>query len=804
MKKQILSESANRVDKTHQLRKAKQPQKTPYTHKPEDMSLEQWQIALRREYGLAQKLKMENIGDDPVFSEFAVTNPISRKKYRVVIRGGAPGHNYCSCPDFSVNTLGTCKHIEFVLAKIMKKRATRALLQAGYHPPFAEIHLKYGSKREVRFQPGVRSSAELIRQAGRYFDGNDVLRPEVFAKLDAFRKIAEGMGEEVRCYKDAQNFIGEAMERAGLLEKIDKFFPGGDQDPAFEKLLRVFLFPYQRTGALFAAKTGRCLIADEMGLGKTIQAIAAAEILARAAGIRRVLVVAPSSLKHQWQQEIEKFSGRSALIIQGTFRSRAAGYAADSFFKITNYDVIPPDMQLISSWSPDLIVLDEAQRIKNWKTKTAQSVKQLRSQYAMVLTGTPLENRLEELHSIVQFVDFFHLGPLFRFLNTHQQVDEHGKVTGYRNLSVISESLESILLRRTKAEVLSQLPERLEKKIFIEMTELQWRHHQGCQKAVAEIVAKWRRLRFLSEKDKHRLMCALQEMRMVCNSTYLVDPETDVGNKIPEVAALLDEVLERPEEKIVIFSQWLRSHELLIRHLEKRGFAYSFFHGDVSLKRRHALVQRFKEDPACRLFLATDAGGVGLNLQNASVVINVDQPWNPAVLEQRIGRVHRFGQQRTVRVIHFIAQNTIEHNMLSRLAFKKELFKGVLDGGQDEVSFGGTRLNQFMESVEKITNPEKEDFSEFYSADLKPDRKQEKNSRTGKVSLLQFLKIRWLGKVIHKPPLPIKAAEKQPRNQNSQNPKSTDAGMFSLPRRLVLRIFTFIKSLRGNKHEEKK
>ena len=127
------------------------------------------------------------------------------------------------------------------------------------------------------------------------------------------------------------------------------------------------------------------------------------------------------------------------------------------------------------------------------------------------------------------------------------------------------------------------------------------------------------------------------------------------------------------------------------------------FHGGVPGPQRKHLIQRFKEDPDCRLFLSTDAGGVGLNLQNAAAVVNLDQPWNPAVLEQRIGRVHRLGQHRPVRVVHFIAQGTIEEGMLSLLAFKSAMFSGVLDGGQDEVFMGGTRLKRFMESVEKAT-----------------------------------------------------------------------------------------------------
>jgi superfamily II DNA/RNA helicase len=144
-------------------------------------------------------------------------------------------------------------------------------------------------------------------------------------------------------------------------------------------------------------------------------------------------------------------------------------------------------------------------------------------------------------------------------------------------------------------------------------------------------------------------------------------------------------------------------HELLARRLKRKRIGHVLFHGGVESSRRKTLVVRFREDDSCRVFLATDAGGVGLNLQHASVVINMDVPWNPAVLEQRIGRVHRLGQKQPVRVVNFIAQGTIEEGMLSVLKFKKSLFAGVLDGGASSVFLGGSRLARFMEAVEKTT-----------------------------------------------------------------------------------------------------
>jgi len=695
--------SRTRRRKPSKGRSASAEKKLSRLRKPEEMSLEEWQVALRRQFGREQSFRFKNVGQHPVFSEFEVTNPQTERTYRVAIRGCGLGENYCSCPDFAVNTLGTCKHVEFMLAKLGRRRSAKLALAAGYQPAFSEIYLQYGAQRVVVFRPGTECPSALKGYARRYFDEQYRLTPDGFGRFHTFLRRAQAGNHEVRCYEDALGFIAQVRDKATLLHEVDKAFPSGIRSKSFRKLLKADLYPYQRAGALFAARTGRCLIADDMGLGKTIQAIAAAEILADVRGLERVLVVSPTSLKHQWKREIEKFTDREAIVVEGLLARRAQLYRADSFYKLTNYDVVHRDLDLIRRWEPELVILDEAQRIKNWKTRTAQSVKRLESQYAFVLTGTPLENRLEELYSIVEFVDRFRLGPMFRFLAEHQHVEETGRVVGYRNLSQISRTLEPILIRRTKQKVLPELPERLDKQLFVPMTAEQMKHHEENREIVARIVAKWRRYGFLSEADQRRLLIALQNMRMACNSTYLLDKKTDFGVKADEVIDLLSDVLEEPDTKVVIFSQWVRMHELVVRRLEARKWDHVMFYGGVPGPQRKNLIRRFKEDPACRLFLSTDAGGVGLNLQHASAVVNLDQPWNPAVLEQRIGRVHRLGQHRPVRVLHLIAQGTIEEGMLSLLGFKTAMFAGVLDGGQDEVFLGGTRLKRFMESVEKAT-----------------------------------------------------------------------------------------------------
>lgn len=682
----------------------KRAKKLSRTHKPAELSVHEWQRALREQFAPEAGLSIQNQTAEPVFSEFRVFNPASQRAYRVVIRGETPGRNYCSCPDYAVNTLGTCKHIEAVLHRL-RRRHSRAL-RAGWQPPFSEVYVQYGECRQVRFAAAQDCPEALRRLARRHFDADGVLLPDAPRHWDQFISEARRTGHELRVYDDALARIAELRDDELRQARLAARYEGRGAQAAWNGLLKTELLPYQRTGALFAARAGRALIADEMGLGKTIQAIAAAELLAREFGLERALVVCPTSLKAQWQREIERFSQRSALVIQGPLHERARQLrdGDGAFFKIVNYDVIHRDFDAIADWSPELVILDEAQRIKNWQTRAARTVKQIQSRYALVLTGTPLENRIEELHSIVEFVDRHRLGPLFAFKAAHEMIEPEGtRVVGYRDLDRINQTLAPVLIRRTKKEVLSQLPPRMDKNFFVPMTPPQWNHHDENRVTVAKLVAKWRRYRFLTDADQLRLRIALQNMRMACDSTYLLDKETRHQTKIDELDRLLSEIFEQPDAKAVIFSQWVRMNELVAERLDDRGWRHVHLHGGVPGRDRAELVRALREDADCRVFLSTDAGGVGLNLQEAAVVINVDLPWNPAVLEQRIGRVHRMGQKRPVRVVNFVSEGTIEHGMLSLLSFKRSVFAGVLDGTENEVFMGESAMSRFMKTVETAT-----------------------------------------------------------------------------------------------------
>ena len=340
-------------------------------------------------------------------------------------------------------------------------------------------------------------------------------------------------------------------------------------------------------------------------------------------------------------------------------------------------------------------------------------MRRIQSNYALVLSGTPLENRLEELYSIVELVDQFLLSPYYQFRDRYLVTDETGRTVGYRNLQEVSRRIRRVLIRRSKQDVALQLPARIDKNLFVPMTQEQLDAHNELKMQAARLVAKWHRMHFLSEMDRKQLLLTLSQMRMTCDSLFVLDERSRADTKVEEVMNILDEagvITGDNSQKVVIFSQWERMTRLVAQELERSGVEYTYLHGNVPPRERKERVEAFCSSPSVRVFLSTDAGSVGLNLQAASVVINLDVPWNPAVLEQRIGRVHRIGQQHGVEVINLISAGTIEEDMLSKLRFKASLFEGVLDGGADAVFLGDDHfegllsgLSNYMEESETAT-----------------------------------------------------------------------------------------------------
>jgi superfamily II DNA or RNA helicase len=658
------------------------------------------EIAARRERAQGAVAQILARPEGKVYGDYQI-RAASNKVYRVAMRGPGLFENYCSCRDFAVNTLGTCKHIEALLLRL--RRRDGKAFDGKFRRTRASLSLHYGQTLGVRLRLPLSPSPALQALARDCFDESGLLksnRLRNFEKLmDALRRADDQavVYSDVLDHIDRENEIAEGLELERKL--LAKFRCG--RDP-LGGVLKASLLPYQVRGAIFASCRGRVVLADDMGLGKTVQALAATELLRRRRGIRRVLIVAPASVKYQWKMEIEKFTGLDVQVIEGLVPQRQLQYASPKFFNLTNYELVLKDIKYLHELKPELIILDEAQRIRNWATATARTIKQLKSRYAFVLTGTPLENKLEELFSVVEFVDGRRLGPAFRFLQEHRMEDENGKLLGYRGLDQIHRKLEPILLRRTRKEVLKDLPPRTDQIFRVPLTKEQAEPYWEQHDILARVMHKWQSKGWLSEIDLRRITCCLQNMRMLCNSTFLFDKATHHSPKLAEFREIIRELALEEKRKVVVFSEYERMTYLAGEELRKMKIGFVSLHGAIPARKRGALIDAFHRDPECRVFLSTDAGGVGLNLQAASAVINFEPPWNPARLEQRIGRVYRLGQSHPVQVIHLLTEKTIEERVWETLELKKSLFAGLFDSPTSEVSFAKLGRRSVLQAVKEI------------------------------------------------------------------------------------------------------
>ena len=646
------------------------PERTPIESFSDEELVKQ-AISERTERAKTQKMRLKSLNPKKLWADYTVTNNTSGKTYRVALRGWERGESYCTCPDFRKNTLGTCKHILHVLDKV-KGRFNKTVRETPCQIKEMAVYLRYGRELELRLLIPEYVDVKAMT-ALRPLRGKPI--KNVRDLLDRIRTL-ERLGYEVNIYPDAEEYINKELYIERVKKKVKEIRKNPRNHPLRKTLLKAELLPYQLDGIAFAVGVGRAVIADDMGLGKTIQGIGVAELLSQDVDISKVLIICPASLKSQWRLEIKRFADRSCQIVLGNAQERAAQYDSPCFFTVCNYEQVLRDILSIEKVKWDLIILDEGQRIKNWEAKTSQMVKALRSPFALVLSGTPLENRLEELFSIVEFIDDRRLGPAFRFYNKYRVTDEKGKLLGYKNLDDLRKRLKPVLLRRTRQKVIKELPPRTTEIRRIPPTDQQFKLHNGHKRIVSSIISK----KYISEMDLLRLQKALLMCRMAANSTFLVDKNPPgYSSKLEELDVLIDQLMGEEDRKIVLFSEWTTMLNLIEPLLNKRELGYVRLDGSVPQKKRQGLMHQFQNDPQCKLFVSTNAGSTGLNLQAANTVINVDLPWNPAVLEQRIGRAHRMGQKRPVQVFLLVTEDTLEESLLGTLAAKQALFLAALD-----------------------------------------------------------------------------------------------------------------------------
>ena len=528
--------------------------------------------------------------------------------------------------------------------------------------------------------PGIVNFLNLLEDLGL----ENIKDNEVYIDKSKVLYIQEKLKDRNLSFIKGGNVLQEIVEKLLNKEFKRKLVP---------KALNAELRPYQKEGFKWINEITDLgfggVLADDMGLGKTLQIIAF--LLSQKKS--KSIVVVPTSVIYNWMDEFEKFAPRIRVGLVHGSKSKRDKVLRDfkrglgikieeenlkekSYEKydvlLTTYGTLKNDEKAYENLSFDYCIIDEAQNIKNPTVQATLSVKNIKSRCNIALTGTPIENNLMELWSIFDFV-------MPGYLFTKERFRERF-ILDESNLSELKSLITPFILRRLKEDVLSELPEKLEKKYLVEMKGKQKQLYSFYVKAIKNQLNENKS----SEKcgrDKINLFAYLTKLREICLDPSLVVPDyTGGSSKLTVVKEIVKDASESGK-KILLFSQFTSVLKKIEEDFKKEDISYLYLDGGTSAKDRVERVKRFNEDSNIKVFLISlKAGGVGLNLTSASVVIHFDPWWNPAVEEQATDRAHRFGQENKVEVIKLVAKDTIEEKIVLMQEDKRELIQSLMDG----------------------------------------------------------------------------------------------------------------------------
>lgn len=488
--------------------------------------------------------------------------------------------------------------------------------------------------------------------------------------------------------------------------------------------LKVPLYPFQNFGANFLAhvveKKGFAMLGDLMGLGKTPQAIAASQILSKTVHSRKTFIICLSPLKIQWARDgVEKFTDSSALVIRGTPAQRKALYEQidDYDYIITSYELVLKDIEILLSTQKinpqlDLLIVDEAHKLKNRAGKINHAVSELAKTipYRIFLTGTPIMNRPEELFGVFQAAASDAFGKFNAFAKKHLNYQYNGRfndLVGYRNLDNLRDTLAQYFLRRTDKEVDMDLPDKIEVNDYVEMTEFQRKLDKMIDNDY-QIAKKKLDGMYKNNAPQQQIeamkgaMQGYMNMRIALfdspelftlstseniRDTYGTIVEDNIKSadspKLNRLVDIVEEIVDN-NHKVIIFSQFKRMVHVIKKEIEKRlNVPVITYHGELDEKSRDARVQAFRNDKDYKIFVGTEAASTGLNLQISKYLINFDLPWNPAIFEQRKGRVRRIGSTHSsVKVINLLVKDSIDEQMYEVIVKKQNVFNALVENNQ--------------------------------------------------------------------------------------------------------------------------
>ncbi|MGM9530714.1 SNF2-related protein, partial [Intestinibacter sp.] len=505
---------------------------------------------------------------------------------------------------------------------------------------------------------------------GSYLDLRDNDLEKIFKLIDVLDiysdlekiKIPNNKSIFLDSMLEELNFVSGKKYVDNVIKKYDKL----NKNMEIPKNLNATLRDYQVEGFEFLKTLANYgfggILADEMGLGKTVQTLA----FLLSEQNKKSMVITPTALIYNWKSEFERFTPdiKVVLVYGGREkRQKILKNRKDYDVILTTYGTYKNDIKEYEDIEFDYLVIDEAQNIKNPNSETTKSIKKIKAKSKFALTGTPIENNLVELWSIFDFVMPGYLYTKDKFEKTFVNDD--------KNIEALKNMIKPFILRRRKKDVIDELPDKIEQKFYVELD----KEHKKVYKAFVSLL---KRQIVESDADNMTLFANLTKLRMLS-----ISPEVVVKNyrgKNSKLEMLVKIIKSSKNRKILVFSQFTKILGLIADRLEKENISFSYLDGKTDAKRRLELVEDFNENASKKVFLISlKAGGTGLNLTSASMVIHFDPWFNPAVEDQASDRAHRIGQKNIVDVVKLISKGTVEEKVVAIKEYKKELADDVIN-----------------------------------------------------------------------------------------------------------------------------
>jgi superfamily II DNA or RNA helicase len=536
-------------------------------------------------------------------------------------------------------------------------------------------------------------------------DNKFITLTEHFKKqLQQLKSMANYDGKNYSVHKLSALALNDVIENfpdaklaAAWQEQVAKIKSSKKLKPQLPKQLTATLRPYQQKGynwlcTLANWEVGACL-ADDMGLGKTLQAIA---ILLKYANKGPSLVVAPTSVCHNWLLEINRFAPTlKAHIFAEHNREDLINKAGKKQIIICSYGLLQNSINLLKKQTWQLIVLDEAQAIKNSTTKRAKAVFQLSGTFKLALTGTPIENHLGELWSLFRFLNPGFLSTEKNFFQNFIVPIEKHKNEMVRD--TLRKLIRPFILRRLKHEVLKELPPRIEQNIEIELSEQEQALYEAIRAKAVEHIENMEEV--TTGQKRIKILSEITKLRQACCHPSLVHPEMNIeSTKLKHFSRLLNDILEN-KHRVLVFSQFVRYLSIVREVLEQKNISYQYLDGQTPVKKRKQIIADFQKGNTDIFLLSLKAGGVGLNLTAADYVILLDPWWNPAVEDQAADRAHRIGQTKPVTIYRLINAKTIEEKIVQLHKHKKNLANDILSGTNTSSKLSEDELLSLIEDT---------------------------------------------------------------------------------------------------------